>query len=914
MDFSYKKLIFLKPQKEKRLFTFLIALLTAVLLFIPYIIKDGGYFVFYGDYNAQQIPFYQLAHEAIKSGNTGWSWNTDLGANFIGSYAFYLLGSPFFWVTLLFPNSVVPYLVAPLLILKFACAALTAYLYIRRFVKNPMFACLGGLMYAFSGFSIYNIFFNHFHEPLVFFPLLLLSLELLITENRRGVFALCVAICAIVNYFFFFGMVVFCIIYFFVRVFSRAVKVPFGRFLILIFEAVLGLLMSAVLLLPAIFAILGNNRITDMMIGWNAITYGKEQIYLNIIQCFFFPPDIPARPVFFPGADVKWSSLGGWLPLFSMIGVFGWCQGKKGHWLKRIICVCLVMSMVPILNSAFYAFNSAYYARWFYMPILMMCLATVMLFEEDSAFIKQGFRWTGVITLIFALVIGFFPQKNDDDEIIFGLFTNAEETVYIARFWVSVAIAVISLAIAFMLLKLLKKNRTAFLNSAVVCVCIISIIYGSVYIYSGRKHSYKIDEVVIDRLIEGELDLEDDSNYRIDVYDGMDNTAMYLGYPSINAFHSVVPGSLMEFYNSIGIERDVASRPETDIPALRNLLSVKYLINSTDDDPFIDDNGETKMAGYKYLDTRDGYYIYENLNYIPYGFSYDYYIDAETLDSYDDNTKTRMMLKALPLDSEQISKYDGILTNISELWNGEEIENTYENTVTDATIGEDLTLGLGEDAESDALEPSEEEPTEEPMTLSTNNEAMAKDSERLRSTSAYEFTTDNKGFTAKVKRDKATLVFFSVPFEEGWSATVNGIDTEIDKVMNGFMAVKVDKGDSTIRFNYETPYLNLGLEITLGALLLFLIYFIGCGVYFKKKPAENSYPEGDELLLKWHKEELIDAAEELLAGEDEEKEVDIKPDILDDLPPMDFSLKPNDKGFEGGFNIDLTAFDDKKES
>ena len=79
----------------------------------------------------------------------------------------------------------------------------------------------------------------------------------------------------------------------------------------LIFEAVLGVCLSAFLLLPSILAIIDNTRVSSILLGWNAIMYGKEQIYGNIIECFFFPPDIPARPVFFPGANVKWSSLGG---------------------------------------------------------------------------------------------------------------------------------------------------------------------------------------------------------------------------------------------------------------------------------------------------------------------------------------------------------------------------------------------------------------------------------------------------------------------------------------------------------------------------------------------------------------------------------------------------------------------------
>ena len=101
------------PPKPKNgyLRVFLLCLLTGAVIFLPFIIYDGGYFLFYGDFNVQQIPFYTLAHDAVRDGNLFWNWNTDLGVNFIGSYSFYLLGSPFFWLTIPFPSEVVPYLI-----------------------------------------------------------------------------------------------------------------------------------------------------------------------------------------------------------------------------------------------------------------------------------------------------------------------------------------------------------------------------------------------------------------------------------------------------------------------------------------------------------------------------------------------------------------------------------------------------------------------------------------------------------------------------------------------------------------------------------------------------------------------------------------------------------------------------------
>lgn len=852
MNFSGEKAALLGKQKGKGLWTFLVALGVAAACFLPYIIAGLGYFTFFGDFNVQQIPFYKLCHEAIKTGNIYWNFNTDLGANFIGSYSFYLLGSPFFLITLPFPNSWVPYFMGPLLILKFACAALTAYLYIRRFTRTPESAGIAGILYAFSGFSVYNIFFNHFHEAIIVFPLLLLSLELLITENRRGVFALTVALCATVNYFFFFGMVVFTVIYFFVRVFSSDIKLTFGRFFSLVFEAVIGFLISAALVLPSVLAILSNGRVSEFLLGWGAVVYGKESIYPNIIECFFFPPDLPARPVFFPQADVKWSSLGGWLPLFSMTGVFAFFKNRQNSWLKRMVGICIFMALVPVLNSAFYGFNSAYYARWFFMPILLMCLMTAQMCEDSSANMRYGLSWTFGITVAFSLVIGLFPQKKDG-KIIFGLFTQPDNPTYIFRFIATCSIAIISLFVLWLLLRVRKRNMKRFMRAAAACVCIVAVIYTNVFIACGRTHSYEIKEVMIDHLIEGKIDLPDTNDYRIDVYDGVDNTGMYLGLPTINAFHSVVPSSIMDFYDFLDISRTVGSRPGTEYPALRPLLSVKYLINDITLEKFTDEDGNTRMPGYKYLKTDGGYTVYKNENFIGYGFSYDYYMTYDYCKSYSGQSKSRLMLRALLLDDKQAEKYKDIMTDIA-------------------------------DADFEAL----------------SDENMALDAAARAKTSANSFTVDNGGFTATVIRDKKSLVFFSVPYDKGWSATVDGNKTEIEKVNAGFMAVAVEPGTSIIRFDYKTPGLDAGIYISLCALIAFLLYFIICSIYFRHHPTETSYPEGERLLAGWRKELIAEQAATVIDGPDNSLSL---LDMLDSEP----QTGQND-GIDGGFSVNTDIF------
>lgn len=794
--------------QEKYFMAFGLAFIAACALFIPYMIKDQGYFLFYGDFNVQQIPFYKMCHDAVRSGDIFWNWNTDLGVNFIGSYSFYLLGSPFFWLTIPFPSWMVPYLMGPLLILKFSLASLTAYVYLRRFVK-PQSAVIGGLLYAFSGFSIYNIFFNHFHEAIIIFPILLYALELYMEENKKGVFALAVFAAAFMNYFFFAGMVVFVMIYWLLRMLSGKWSITMPRFGWLLFEAVIGVALAAVLLLPSFFTVIANPRTSSSLVGWDNVLYGKNQIFLNAIEVFFFPPDLPARPVFFTGSDVKWSSLAAWLPVFGMTGAIGFMCAKKGHWLKRIIIILFIMALVPGLNSLFYMANSAYYARWYYMLVLMIVLATVISFEDEEVNWRQGLIWSGGITAAFILVIGFLPAQTDGNGNVtqWGLYDHE----FTSRFWITCIIAVISLIITAVLVSMRKRPKEAknLFRTTVFVVMAVSVIYSSYFVGGGKTHSNASDEV-INNYIRGadKISLPDSGVVRTDFYECMDNAGMFLELPTINAFHSVVPVSIMDFYEYVGVTRDVASRPEYDDAALRSLLSVKWMFDyEPDGNSFASTSGNTKMQGYTYYDTQNDFRIYENTNFIPFGFAYDTYVDKATADSVDEKDRAHLMLKALILDDEQIARHSDILTDITETLIDESVDST--QMTQDGT-------------------PSQ---TQTSASFDFTYTALMQDvAERNLQCSSY-FAYDNRGFDCTITLDSEQLVFFSVPYEDGWSATVDSQAVDIEQVNIGFMAVRVGAGEHTIRFNYMTPGLIAGACISVGAAAVLIIYVLLWKVY-----------------------------------------------------------------------------------
>jgi hypothetical protein len=143
------------------------------------------------------------------------------------------------------------------------------------------------------------------------------------------------------------------------------------------------------------------------------------------------------------------------------------------------------------------------------------------------------------------------------------------------------------------------------------------------------------------------------------------------------------------------------------------------------------------------------------------------------------------------------------------------------------------------------------------------------------------------------------LVFFSVPYDKGWSATVNGSPAEIEKVNSGFMAVKVKAGESRIRFVYTTPGLSEGLATTAITAVVFLIYiFVFLLWNIKHKPSYD-YPEGEILMAEWTEEERNEAIIENTPK---------KPSILDDID--DISIPSINQGFENGFKIETEKKED----
>ena len=304
------------------------------------------------------------------------------------------------------------------------------------------------------------------------------------------------------------------------------------------------------------------------------------------------------------------------------------------------------------------------------------------------------------------------------------------------------------------------------------------LLYGSVHISITKYGQWYNDRSYVP-MTWGAVDelravLPQEEFYRLDAYECYNNMGVWLDRPCINCFHSTVAPHILAFYPSVGVTRDVNSKPGTELYALRGLLSVRYTLVPKD---AAGTWAEDAAQGWTLAAATAHYDVYENENWVPMGLCYDWYITPERIENVPEEERAAVLMKALLLTEEQAAR-----TGLLPLPDAELEARSWDDYTADCAA--------------------------------------------RRATAAVDFTATRSGFTARTERAEPGLALFSVPYDDGFSAAVNGETAEIWPVDNGLMAVEVPAGAADIVFTYRTPGLRLAAGITLGAWAVYAVYLI----------------------------------------------------------------------------------------
>jgi len=801
----------MRQQQEKAngIRVFLLSLLLGAGALALFVIQDHGAFLMLADFNKQEIPFcMELSGflHALPKGKIGsvfcrqWDWGMDLGSSVLYSFGYYNLGSPFYWLTLPFPRSFYPYLMAPMMVLKYAAAGSFSYLYLKRFVRRKETAMIGAVLYAFSGWQTVNLLFFTFMDVVAFFPLLLLGLEKLMAEEERDprLFVFAVFLNALNNYYFFQEEVLLVILYFLFRFSARGWKRLWREAVVCLLYATIGLMMAGILFVPNLLYVLGNRR--------SAASLHRSDLFWEPYRLVYVLKGIllPAESTQDASAGVPWTfdSTSCYLPLFGFSLVLAHLlrekkrifSRKEDAWLPRLICFLLLVSVMKGINAVFTLFTDKVYHRWWFMLVLMMALASCKVLEEEKEKTTyKGILGNALCILLLCLAAYILPGEGEAASALYRP----------VRFAVLCAMGVAAPMVwALLVWMYRKKNRRDSgeektkgipLRLTLVCTCLGAVCTSTLAIWQFRQGTD--EQAMLSAYQVGGQLLEEDPQYRYALSDNafvMSGEAKGLGSWSSTASNALTEfDGLFDFW--LGDKRLV----KVTVPGLQELLGGRYELYRGDlREASRIGNGESEGGGVietKFLPKAavlqsfsvagESYHVLQKA-VCPIGYAVDSYITESDLRRFDKQERGILLLHAVV-----IADHDRHLLS----------ERNY---------------GLQRLSVAEAKK-----------ILSAKEKAVAEGTKRNQAAGVRDFKKDAGGFSCRTDYNKDQYVYFTVPQDGGWSASVDGKTVSILR-SGGMMLIPVPAGNHQILCTYLTPGFTMGSILTImgclcaGAIIL----------------------------------------------------------------------------------------------
>lgn len=756
---------------------FSVAVAAAICIILPIIIANNGNLYLIGDYMTQQIPFIRECRRMLRTGAPFWSSNTLFGANFLGSYAFYNYGSPFYWPLYILPESLTGIGLSVTFVIRHGVAALTSYMYLKRYSKNHHLVFIGALIYTFSAFTMDATYYLHFIDVIAVFPLLLYLTDEALENRKKVLFALAVMLNAMINYYFFFSTSVFFLIYLVFKALPDGKKHTVKDAARCVGYYALGGIASMIILLPAAMTLLETYKATNSFSGIISRGLGNiPQVIILLINTVLPSDGIMGSAVGFNYSE--FNSNVAFTPFFGAVFLFIALKKKKpSEWYFRLMKFLFVLTLLPFANGIFCFFTNLSYTRWWYAFVLISVLASIKIIEEKPTAdeLKKSAKNITVISasilggllavkILFAYILknlqfGFLPEAAVNYLKNTGLLS--EFTAEDLRYFITLVLMTCATYIPLWLF--FRKGKTFDAKKALPVVAIICIFSYSLYLVNetnltaNRNDAYKGSDIAVSE----EVSYTSRTNYNY----SFANYPAIANEPGITAFHSLKSHSSAEFCRLAGYANTLHSfdKRYSDSPAIQTVLSIEKLV---------DPKGNARKAPY----------------YSPFGYSYAYYVLDEgfdyTTDKEENNRRLELMTKACIVDKETAEKISGVAQLLTD-------------------------------------------------TGSINLENTCRENNK---TAASNFVITSEGFTATSIGDKERLIYFSIPHDRGWSAYVNGEEKEILTLNGGMMGIIVPEGESEIEFIFRTPGLSAGIIISASSLIILGILAI---IELKKRKRIN---------------------------------------------------------------------------
>ena len=792
-----------------------------------------------------QYVIFDVALRNILHGNGSlfYTFTSGLGLNFYALSSYYL-GSFLSPLVYFFNLSNMPDAVYLTTLLKFGLIGLSTYFSLNKLFKSipkPLKLALS-TSYALMSFSVSQLEIKTWLDVFILIPLIITGLQLLITEKKFLLYFTSLSILFIQNYYFGYMTALFLIFWYLCQI-SWDFKTRKSSFLDFIITSVLAGMASLILTLPTLFDLQTHGEKLTEVTKFQTESSWYLDLFAKQFIGSFDTTKYGAIPMIFVGL----------LPFILTI-LFFTLKSIKFH-VKLIYAIFFTFLIKSFYIEALDLFWQGMHTPNMFLHRYAWIFSTLLIYTAAEVLnrLREIKIWNFLVSL-FLVVTGFLATIYLKSHYSFLTDLNILLTLEF--------LVVYSLLLLAFIKKFISVNLFAILISLFIMVEISlnasSQMDGIAKEWGfASRSAYSRDIPAMESF---STYIEDPFTRTEKLQTQTGNDSMKFNYNGISQFSSVRNRSASSTLDKLGFKSSGTNlnlRYANNSILADSLFGIQYNISDSPIDKY----------GFKDIYQKDNLTLYENQYSLPIAFaSQSVYNDVKFNEHTLDNQASFLNQLAnvnfdyfSPIPYEKTENTDDLISVTSSsnedaaiqyqievpensqvylsftnlhfsndkqkkvdiLVNGEKKTFTTDNVFSFFNLGytkEKKTFNIHVSFPGNS-QVSFESPTFYRLDTQTLTEAIQKIKEQPVTVS----TSKNKVFARyDVKQD--TSIFFTIPYDKGWSAYQDGKKIEIKQAQTGFMKVDVPKGKGTITLSFIPNGFITGAICSLTSLLLFVIY------------------------------------------------------------------------------------------
>ena len=786
------------------------------------------------------IALRNILHE---NGSLFYTFTSGLGLNFYALSSYYL-GSFLSPLVYFFDLTNMPDAVYLTTLLKFGLISLSTYFSLNKLFQSmpkPLKLALS-TSYALMSFTVSQLEIKTWLDVFILIPLIITGLQLLITEKKFLLYFTSLSILFIQNYYFGYMTALFLIFWYLCQI-SWDFKTRKSSFLDFVITSFLAGMASLILTLPTLFDLHTHGEKLTEVTKFQTENSWYLDLFTKQFIGSFDTTKYGAIPMIFVGL----------LPFILTI-LFFTLTSIKFH-VKLIYAIFFAFLIASFYIEALDLFWQGMHTPNMFLHRYAWIFSTLLIYTAAEVLkrLKEIKVWNFLVSL-FLIVTGFLATIYLKSHYSFLTDLNILLTLEF--------LVVYSLLLLAVIKKFISVNLFAILISLFIMVEMSlnasSQIDGIAKEWGFASRSAYNRDIPAMKSFSTYIGNQFTRTEKLETQTG--NDSMKFNYNGISQFSSVRNRSASSTLDKLGFKSSGTNlnlRYANNSILADSLFGIQYNISENPIDKY----------GFQDVYQKDNLTLYENQFSLPIAFaSQSVYNDVKFNEHTLDNQASFLNQLAnvdfdyfSPIPYEKTENTDDLISvtsssnedaaiqyqievpensqvylsftnlhfsndkqkKVNILVNGEKKIFTTDNTFSFFNLGytkEKKTFNIHVSFPGNS-QVSFESPTFYRLDTQTLTEAIQKIKEQPVTVS----TSKNKVFaTYEVQQD--TSIFFTIPYDKGWSAYQDGKKIEIKQAQTGFMKVDVPKGKGTITLSFIPHGFITGSICSFTSLLLFGIY------------------------------------------------------------------------------------------